>query len=323
MSRWLIRRTFDALITAFIAVIVLIILVRLLPGDPLAVLLGDRPAEPAVIAALQERWGINRSLAQSIISFFAGLVHGDLSISLSEQRPVSTLLAESLGPTMLLGSLTLLIDFTAGLALGLWSALHPDGFRARLIGAGTVIGYTLPSFVIGTVMIWLFAVKLHWFDASGLSDPLLASNAATGAVLLDHLKHLALPLTTMVIATIAIPLRQQRTAALATAVQPWVLAARARGVSPAMVAWRHCWRPALTPIVTLFGLWLPILVAGSVFVEYVFQWPGIGLLVANATSNRDFPLVIGAGFVMIIAVQVGSLVADLLYHVVDPVQRAS
>jgi peptide/nickel transport system permease protein len=118
-----------------------------------------------------------------------------------------------------------------------------------------------------------------------------------------------------------VPLRQQRSAALATAAQPWVLAARARGVSPGRVAWRHCWRPALTPIVTLLGLWFPMLVAGAVFVEVVFQWPGVGLLLAQATADRDVPLVIGGGLLLIIAVQLGSLLADVLYHVVDPAQR--
>jgi len=142
-------------------------------------------------------------------------------------------------------------------------------------------------------------------------------------VWLDHLKHLILPLATMVIATIAVPLRQQRSAALSTAAAPWVLAARARGVRPWTVAWQHCWRPALTPIVTLLGLWLPMLVAGAVFAESVFSWPGMGLLIAEATLARDIPVVIAAGLVLIVAIQAGSLMADILYHVVDPAQRTA
>lgn len=323
VNRWLLRRSFDALVTAVAAVVVLIVLVRLLPGDPLSAILGDRGADPATRALLAARWGTNRTLLQTLASFFGGLLHGDLSISLSEQRPVTTVIGEALGPTLLLGSLTLLIDFTIGLALGVWSALRPDSLRARLLGAFTLVGYALPSFVAGMLLTWIFAVKLGWLQTGGLADTLLVSDAPASAVLVDHLKHLVLPLAAMVIATIAIPLRQQRSAALETVAQPWVLAARARGVRPFAIAWRHCWRPALTPIVTLFGLWLPMLVAGAVFVEYVFQWPGMGLLLAHATANRDVPLVIGAGLVLIVVVQLGSLLADLLYHVVDPVQRAS
>ena len=321
MKRWLWSRTVDAILTAIVAMIVLIMLVRLLPGDPLTAILGDRPADPATRAALEHRWGIDRNLLQSVTSFFTGLMHGDLSISLSEQRPVTEVLAERLPPTLLLGALTLLIDFTVGLALGVWSALRPDSRRARLIGAFTLVGYALPSFVVGMLLTWIFAVKLGWLQTGGMADPLLPDDASRAAVLVDHLKHLVLPLAAMVIATLAIPLRQQRSAALEAAAQPWVLAARARGVSPARVAWRHCWRPALTPIVTLFGLWLPMLVAGAVFVEYVFNWPGMGLLIAHATASRDVPLVIGAGLVLIVVVQLGSLLADLLYRVVDPAQR--
>lgn len=319
----MVRRTIDALLTAIAAVVALIVLVRLLPGDPLAAILADRPADPATRAALEHRWGIDRTLLETLASFFGGLLHGDLSISLSEQRPVSAVLAESLPPTLLLGSLTLLTDFTVGLFLGVWSALRPDSIRAHIVGAFALVGYALPSFVVGTLLTWIFAVKLGWLQVGGLADPLLASDAPGSAILLDHLRHLLLPLATMVIATMAIPLRQQRSAALDTSAQPWVLAARARGVSPFLVAWRHCWRPALTPIVTLFGLWLPMLVAGSVLVEYVFNWPGMGLLIAHATASRDFPLVIGAGVVLIVVVQLGSLLADVLYRVVDPVQRTS
>lgn len=323
MSRWLLRRTVGAIVTAIVAVIALIVLVRLLPGDPLSVLLGDRGADPATRALLEHRWGLDRTILQSLTSFWSGLIHGDLSMSLTEQRPVTEILAERLPPTLLLGSLTLLIDFTIGLALGVWSALHPDSLRARLLGLFTLIGYALPSFVVGMVLTWIFAVKLGWFQTGGLSDLLLPSDASASAVLIDRIKHLALPLAAMVIATMAVPLRQQRSAAAESAVQPWVLAARARGVAPAMIAWRHCWRPALTPIVTLLGLWLPMLVAGAVFVESVFSWPGMGSLLAHATLDRDFPLVIGAGLVLIVVVQLGSLLADLLYHVVDPTQRTS
>jgi peptide/nickel transport system permease protein len=321
VNRWLLRRAADAIMTAIVAMIALIVLVHLLPGDPLFAILGDRPAEPAVVAALRERY--TSSIPQSILSFFSGLVRGDLGMSLSENRPVLAVIGERLPATVVLAGLTLLIDFTVGLALGVWSALHPDSLRARIVGALTLVGYTLPAFVVGMVLVWIFAVKLGWFRTGGASDVLIPADAPAAALLLDHLKHLVLPLATMVIATLAVPLRQQRTAALSTAAQPWVLAARARGVRPGAIAWRHCWRPALTPIVTLFGLWLPMLVAGAVFVEVVFAWPGVGSLLARATAARDIPLVLGVGLVLIVAVQAGSLVADVAYRIVDPGQRRS
>jgi peptide/nickel transport system permease protein len=186
-----------------------------------------------------------------------------------------------------------------------------------------MVAYALPGFAVGMVLVWIFAVQLAWLPAGGFSDPLLAADAPTIDIIRDRLARLALPLLTMVIATLAVPIRQQHAAVTATSAQPWVQAARARGVAPALVAWRHCWRPALTPIVTLFGLWLPLLVSGAVFVESVFAWPGVGSLIAQATFTRDVPLVIGAGLMLVALVQLGSFVADLLYRVVDPAQRTS
>ena len=321
MIRWLLRRSVDALATALVAVVLLVILVHLLPGDPLTVILGDRDADPVTRAALNASWGTDQPLYSAVGSYLMALARGDFGVAMSEHRPVTTVLLERLGPTLLLGSLTLLIDFTLGLALGLWSALHPESWRSRLLDGLTVIGYALPSFVLGMVLVSLFALRPPWLPPAGLADQTLPLDAPMATMWLDRLRHLVLPLATMVIATIAVPLRQQRSAARVTAAQPWVLAARARGVSPAAVAWRHCWRPALSPIVTLLGLWLPMLVGGAVFVEMLFNWPGIGSLIAQATDSRDIPLVLGAGVLLIVMVQAGSLLADVLYRVVDPTQR--
>ncbi|MES2304166.1 MAG: ABC transporter permease [Gemmatimonadota bacterium] len=321
MNHWLLRRGADALITALVAAIALVVLVHLLPGDPLTALVGDKGATPEQLAALTARWGTDRPLPTKVLDYFTALARGDLGYSMTRGIPVGTVLLERIGPTLLLGSLTLLVDFTLGLALGLWAALHPESWRARALGALSILGYAVPSFVAGMLLVWLFGIKLPWLPVAGYRNVLLPVDADAGAIFVDRVRHLVLPLTAMVIATIAVPLRQQRAAALAVVNAPWVRAARARGVSPAAVAWRHCWRPALTPIVTLFGLWLPMLVAGAVFIEGLFGWPGLGSLIAEATQARDVPLVMGAGLLLVVAVQVGALVADILYRVVDPAQR--
>lgn len=318
---WLLRRGVDAVFTAVLAALALVALVHALPGDPLAAVLGDHSATPEQLTALAARWGTDRPLLPKIAEYFAALAHGDLGFSMTRNLPVGSVLLERLGPTLLLGGLTLLIDFTLGLALGLWAALHPESWRARALGAATIIGYAIPSFVAGMLLVWLFGVKLHWLPVAGLSNVLIPTDATAWTVAVDRVKHLILPLTTMVVATIAVPLRQQRAASASIVAAPWVQAARARGVSPAVVAWQHCWRPALTPIVTLFGLWLPMLVAGAVFIEGLFSWPGLGSLIAEATAARDVPLVVGAGLLFVLTVQLGSFLADLLYRIVDPVQR--
>lgn len=321
MTRRVIGRTLEALLLTLAGAIVLVALVHLLPGDPVATIIGERVLDPSVEAAFRARWGFDRSLPDQIGSFLAGAVRGDLGVSIVQERPVTTILAERLPATLLLGGLTLLVNFTVGLAIGLWSALRPGTLAARVVGIVTLATYTVPSFVIGLVLVWLFAVEWQLLPAGGASDPLLPTDAGMMTLLGDRIRHLVLPLATMVLATIAVPIRHQMSAAAGTRDAAWVTAARARGVTPWQVAWRHIWRPALTPIVTLLGLWLPLLVSGAVFVEAVFAWPGLGALIAEATAGRDLPLVIGAGVLLVAAVQLGSLAADLLYGVVDPVQR--
>lgn len=323
MTRWAVGRTLEALLLTLAGAIVLVALVHLLPGDPVSGIVGDRVLDPAVEAAFRARWGLDRSLPEQLGAFVADAARGDLGLSIVHERPVTTILAERLPATLLLGGLTLLINFTIGLAIGLWSALRPHTIAARAIGALTLATYTLPSFVIGLVLVWLFAVEWQLLPAGGASDPLLSPGAATLTIVADRVRHLVLPLATMVLATIAVPIRHQMSAATATREAPWVIAARARGVGAWQVAWRHVWRPALTPIVTLLGLWLPLLVSGAVFVEAVFAWPGLGALIAEATAGRDLPVVIGAGVLLVAAVQLGSLLADLLYLAVNPVQRTS
>jgi peptide/nickel transport system permease protein len=320
---WAIRRIAQALAMILIATIVLVIVVHLLPGDPLAAVLQDRTVDPATMAALRERFGTDRSVIESLAAFLSGLIRGDLGVSLAEQRPVTVLLSERLGPTLLLGGLTLLVNFSVGLGLGLWTALNPTTWRARLISFTTLITYTIPAFVIGMVLVWLFSSHWSWLPVAGMSDALLSESASGVTIVLDRARHLALPLLTMVLATIAVPIRHQRAAALETRNADWVVAARARGVSRSVLTLQHIWRPALTPIVSLLGLWLPMLVTGAVFVESIFAWNGLGSLIAEATALRDIPVVIGAGILLVVMVQLGSLVADLLYRMVNPVMDQS
>jgi len=321
MIRWGVHRLTGAVLVSIIGIAVLVALVHLLPGDPLTAIVGDRALDPESRRVMEHDLGIGRPLPVVVTSYLRDALHGDLGHSLAERRPVTAILAERLGPTLLLGGLTLLIDFTLGLLLGVWSALHPRARLARLIDTLTLATYTVPGFVIGLVLIWGFAVHWAWFPPALIADPLLSVDASGWAVITDRLHHLVLPLATMVLATIAVPLRQQRSAILASVNLPWVTAARARGVGPRRVIWQHIWRPALTPVISLLGLWLPMLVSGAVFVETVFAYPGIGELIASATAQRDIPVVLGAGVVLVVMVQLGSLVADILYRVVDPVQR--
>jgi len=178
----------------------------------------------------------------------------------------------------------------------------------------------MPSFWLGLMLVLTFAVRLHWLPAAGSQDPALdGSGGAT--LVLDRLRHLVLPALTLAAVSIASSMRYQRAAMLEALRQPFVVAARARGLTSDRVVWGHAWRSALPSVLTLFGLWLPILVVGAVFVEQVFAWQGLGSLTAGAAAARDYPLLMGTAVVATAAVVTGSFVSDVLHSLLDPRAR--
>jgi peptide/nickel transport system permease protein len=179
----------------------------------------------------------------------------------------------------------------------------------------------MPSFWLGLVLAWLFGIEWRLLPPAGLRDPLL--EGGTLARSLDVLRHLVLPALTLSLVSIASTMRYQRAAMIEALGLPYILTARAKGLDERTVTWRHAWRNALFPVLTLFGLWLPILVTGSVFVESVFAWPGLGSLAAAAVSSRDYPLLVGASVLVATLVVSASLATDLAYGLLDPRVRFS
>jgi len=188
----------------------------------------------------------------------------------------------------------------------------------RWLTAVSLVGYATPSFWLGLVLAWFVGIKLRLLPAAGMQDPLLSWEAGTAARALDVLRHLVLPVLTLSIVSIAATMRYQRTAMLEILQLPYMMTARAKGLPEREVIWRHGWRNALFPVITLFGLWLPILVTGSVFVEAVFAWPGLGSLAAAAVWGRDYPLLMGASLLVAGLVVAGGFLTDIAYALLDP-----
>jgi peptide/nickel transport system permease protein len=245
-------------------------------------------------------------------------VRGDLGVSIEYGRPVTALLAQRLPATVLLGGTVLLLNFTVGLWLGVRQAVQRGGTLDRWLTAVSLTGYAMPSFWLGLVLAWLVGIELRLLPAAGMQDPLLSSDASPLARAGDVLRHLILPALTLSIVSIAATMRYQRTAMVEVLRLPYIVTARAKGLADREVTWRHAWRNALFPIITLFALWLPILVSGSVFVEAVFAWPGLGSLAAGAVGSRDYPLLMGASLLVAALVVVSGFLADIAYALLDP-----
>jgi peptide/nickel transport system permease protein len=320
VRRWLVRRILQAALTLAVALVLLFLLVHVLPGDPLA-REGDRALTPQQTEALRARYGLDRPLAGQLLTFLGGLARGDLGVSIEYGRPVTGLLLERLPATLLLGGTVLLLNFTLGLWLGVRQAVRKDSRVDRWLTTLSLAGYATPSFWLGLVLAGFVGVRWRLLPPAGIRDPL-----GTGGLLAtsaDVLRHLVLPAVTLSIVSIAGTMRYQRTAMLEVLRFPYITTARAKGLAERQVVWRHAWRNALGPVLTLFGLWLPLLVSGSVFVEAVFAWPGLGSLAAAAVSNRDYPLLMGAAVLVSTMVVLGSLLSDLAHAVLDPRIRVS
>ena len=318
LTVWLLRRTAQGAAAFVIALTILFFLMRAAPGDPLSRLSEGRQLSPQEVAALRARYGLDQPLTRQFGWFVKGLVRGDLGVSIEYGRPVTSLLRERLPATVLLGGSVLLLNFTLGLWLGVAQAVRRGRRADRWLTTLSLLGYAMPSFWLGLVLAWLIGVKLRLLPAAGMADPLLGSDAGLLAQTADVLRHLVLPTVTLSVVSIAATMRYQRTAMLEVLHLPYITTARAKGLGEGAVIWRHAWRNALFPVITLFGLWLPILVSGSVFVEAVFAWPGLGSLAAGAVWGRDYPLLMGASLLVAGLVVAGGFLTDIAYALLDP-----
>jgi peptide/nickel transport system permease protein len=324
VTRWLLRRLAQAVLTFLVVTVLLFVLMRLTPGDPLERLTGDRQVSAQETAALRRRFGIDQPITTQFRTFLTGALSGDLGVSI-EHYPtrVSTLLAARLPASLLLGGTVLLMTFGIGVVLGVAQAIRRGRASDRWLTRASLALYAMPSFWLGLVLAWYFGIRHHLLPVAQMRDPLLAPDAGWLASTGDVLRHLVLPAVTLTAVSLAAVMRYQRTALLEVLRLDFVLAARARGLPERQVLWRHAWRNALFPVVGLLGLWLPMLVSGSVFVEQVFNWPGLGSLAANAVGARDYPVILGTAMLVSALVLLGGVLADIGYYALDPrVRRA-
>lgn len=317
MAAWLLRRVAAALAIVFAVVTVAFFAMHLAPGTPF-VPAGERPLRPDVEAGLRARFGLDRPLAAQYVSYLGAVARGDLGESFSQQRPVALALREAIPNTVVLAATALAIDLLLGLAIGALQAAYARRRLDTLLTHTTLFVYSLPTFWLGLVLLMVFGQGLHWFPVGGVTDPVLHQALSPAGRALDRLRHLALPALTLGLVGAAGTARFQRAALLEALSQGFVKTARAKGLRESRVMLAHALRNALLPTITLMGLALPFLLTGSVVVETVFAWPGMGKLAADAVLSRDYPVVMATTMAAAALVVAGSLLADILYTAADP-----
>ena len=317
--RQMVSRIGQAALTFMLAVTLAFGLMRLTPGSPLPALDDETRFTPEQAQRLSRLYGLDRPLLDQYTAFLSGALHGDLGGSIRYGgQPVATLIARRLPATLLLGGTVLLINFTLGTWLGALQAVRRGSKLDHALSALSLTLYAVPSFWLGLTLAWLFGIEWRILPVAGLHDVTLPSDAGALSRGADLLRHLILPALTLSAVSIAATMRHQRSAMIEALRLDCVRTARAKGLPERQVLIRHAWRNALAPMVTLLGLWLPILVTGAVFVESIFAWPGLGSLAAEAIGNRDYPLIMGATLLAAALVVLGGLLADLLHGLLDP-----
>lgn len=322
MRRLLAGRLLQGLAVIWMVSTLTFALLHLAPGDPFSYQ-NDRRIAPEVTAHWRHVYCLDRPVPAQYVCYLRSVARGDLGYSISQARPVRDILADYVPRTLELMSLGLLASLLAGISLGVLEARRRGTFADWGSRGISLLFYSMPDFWLALMLALIFAYWLPIFPISGIEDVINAPTNSGWQHLVDHLRHLVLPVTTLMLMTCAGIARFQRAAMLDAMRLDFVVTARAKGVSESEIARHHVLRNALLPIITLAGLTLPLLLGGAVLIELVFSWPGMGFITAMAVSSRDYALVTSSVLITSALVVVGTIAADLLYALADPRVRAA
>jgi peptide/nickel transport system permease protein len=322
-TRFIVRRLGQAAVTIFLIVIVNFLLFRAMPGSPERILARNPNVSPLAIQQTRERWGIDKPLIpDQLVAYVAATARGDLGYSFGQRgRPVTEVIGSRLGPTLLLFGLGELLAIVIGLALGAYAGWRRGG-PTDLVGNGvSLVLYSTPYFLLGMILLLLFASTLHWFPSFGMT-----TLGARFSSPLDHLAdlgaHLVLPVATVALGLIGQYSILMRSSIIETLSDEYITTARAKGITEGQILRAHALPNAMLPTVSLIAINLGYVVAGAITVEVVFNWPGLGTLTVEALSGRDYPVLQGVFLVLSISVVVANLVADMIYGRLDPRVRS-
>lgn len=329
MCGYLVRRLIGTLPVLLLISLLVFLLLQAAPGDPTTMLLGEE-ANAADLAEAKRRWGLEQPVHIQYLRFVTAAASGNLGRSFRFGEPVREVIAQRLPATIELAILSMLIAITLAIPLGVWAAAKPNSWIDTLGTSFGLFGISMPNFWLGIMLILFFSGILHLFPSAGRSTYGVAGPQQTGFYFLDSLLqgnwpgvkdaflHAAMPALALGTNMVGVLMRITRSSVLEVANEEYVVTARAKGVAEPMVLWRHVLSNALIPIITVVGLELGTLLSGSIIVEAVFAWPGIGSLLITGVTSRDYPLVTGLVLVYTAAFVTINLIIDALYALVDP-----
>ncbi|WP_347557090.1 glutathione ABC transporter permease GsiC [Robbsia sp. KACC 23696] len=304
MLNYFLKRLLGLIPTLLIVAVLVFLFVHLLPGDP-ARLAAGQDADEATVTMVRHELGLDLPLPQQFIAFFSRMVRGDFGVSIRTNRPVSEEIGVRFMPTFLLTLTSMVWSTLFGLIIGIVSAVYRNRWPDRLGMTIAVSGISFPAFALGMMLMQLFSVKLGWFPTVGA----------------DTWRHYVLPSLTLGAGVAAVMARFTRASFVEVVQEDFVRTARAKGLSEPVVVLKHCLRNALIPVVTMMGLQFGFLLGGSIVVEAVFNWPGLGRLLVDSVSARDYPVIQTLVLLFSLEFILINLVVDMLYGLINPTIR--
>lgn len=309
MARFIIRRLLAIIPVLLVVAIVVFLLLRLTPGDPAAVIAGDS-ATTEQVEQIRATLGLDKPIPVQFALWFSGILRGDLGESFFFKRTVVDLIAQRIEPTLALALCTIVLAVVVAVPLGVLAAWRHGGWLDRALMGFSTLGFSIPVFVLGYLLIWLVSIKLQWLPVQGYQ------RIEEGLV--PFIRHLILPSVTLSVIYVALIARVTRAAVAEALNEDYVRTARAKGLPESTVLVRHALANAAVPIVTVIGIGLALLIGGVVVTESVYSIPGLGRLTVDAVLARDFPTIQGVILLFSVAYVVVNLLVDLSYLLFDP-----
>lgn len=310
MGKYIIKRILIAIPVLF-GITIIDYVIMCLAGSPLEMLQGPRVSE-AALEAKAIAMGLDQPIYVQYFVWLGQLLQGNMGYSIKQYAPVSGMIAEHLGPTLLLMGVSMIAGLLIAIPAGIYSAVHQYSKGDYAVVTMSFLGSSIPNFFLAILLIYLFVVKLGWLPSSGMTT--LGTDGGFG----DVAKHMVMPVLVLAVSQAGTNIRYIRSAVLEILQQDYLRTARAKGIGRFLVINKHALRNALIPIVTVIGMQIPMLFGGTVIIEQVFSWPGLGLMTMTAITNRDYPVIMGVCLLSAVVVLLANLVTDILYAVVDP-----
>jgi len=316
MTVFIIRRLMQAVFVVFLMSLIVFFGVNVI-GNPIDMLISP-DADQADIAAAIARLGLDRPIHEQYWRFLMGALEGDLGRSFIFGEPALKLILDHMPATMELALASLFLALVLGIPLGLYAGLRPEGFAARSIMAGSILGFSLPTFWVGLMLIMVFAVMLGWLPSTGRGDTATVLGVETSLATWDGLSHVLMPALNLALTNIALTIRLTRAGVREAMGQDYVKFARAKGLSTRRIVFVHVLKNIMIPIVTVIGLEFGALIAFSVITETIFAWPGMGKLLIDSIIQLDRPVVVAYLMIVVLLFVVINLLVDILYSLLDP-----